>query len=123
MLNVDCLADCSLASLADLLNLQCVGLSRIVYKLGRRTVRPARVFAIAGFGPDRSNFDRTVSLRSSVKNGGHKGVPGRKWLLADDDEDPLKVYEEQRKNNLEIVRRSIDGTNGAEALKSLLRYP
>ncbi|KAK4045965.1 hypothetical protein OIV83_006485 [Microbotryomycetes sp. JL201] len=101
--------------------LNCLALSRSCFKMkgSRLSIPPARVFAISGLGPDRSNWERTVELRRQRKS--------RDWLkyggmlasrqagklpagvsfteIPEWNETGMEVYEAQRVAGLAIAER------------------
>lgn len=101
--------------------LNCVALSRSCFKLqgSRLSIPPARVLALSGVGPDRSNWERTLRLRDKrqgrdwLKYGGMRAAAeagklpaGTEFIARPEwDETGMETYEARRQAGLAIVGR------------------
>lgn len=101
--------------------LNCIALSRSCFKLrgSRLSIPPARVLAISGVGPDRSNWERTLQLRKERKSRawlkyGGELVAQRSGKLpagvvfeekSEWADDGMSAYEERRLAGLAVVER------------------
>ncbi|KAG0138887.1 hypothetical protein CROQUDRAFT_55536, partial [Cronartium quercuum f. sp. fusiforme G11] len=101
--------------------LNCISITRTVNKIGRRTVQPAKLFAACGFGIDETNWNQICKLREEGKSKGSKLSKSQEWLIDINEFDGLNSFEVQRLENLEIIRKALDGNslNGVELLKTL----
>lgn len=105
--------------------LNCLSITRMVNKIGRRTVRPERLMALNGMGQEASEWDTLSRVRAQEDPKLHNKrsvlSPAQEWLLSSEPFEPFLKYEPIRKKNLEIIRAALDGdlANGAERLKDL----
>ncbi|KAA1106176.1 hypothetical protein PGT21_030287 [Puccinia graminis f. sp. tritici] len=111
--------------------LNCLSITRMVNKIGRRTVRPEKLMALSGLGMDPSEWETLSRLRirtpdpathhpAPPSNTSHLN-PAQEWLVSSDPFEPFQKYEALRTRNLEIIRAGLDGDLkiGAERLKEL----
>jgi hypothetical protein len=105
---------------------QCLSITRMVNKIGRRTVRPEKLMGLSGLGMEPSEWESLSRLRTPShhpapsSNTSHLN-PAQEWLVSSDPFEPFQKYESLRIKNLEIIRAGLDGDlkGGAERLKEL----
>jgi len=108
--------------------LNCLSITRMVNKIGRRTVRPERLMALSGLGQEAREWEALSEQLRKLPQAEHKRpqhshqlTPAQEWLLADEPFLPFQKYEPLRSKNLHIIRAALDGdrASGAERLKEL----
>ncbi|KAI9601008.1 hypothetical protein H4Q26_000805 [Puccinia striiformis f. sp. tritici PST-130] len=108
--------------------LNCLSITRMVNKIGRRTVRPEKLMALSGLGQEPKEWEQISQLRqvqvdksSSTTQSSSKLDPAQQWLVSPEPLDSFLKFEDRRVHNLEIIRAALDGDLkiGAERLKDL----
>ncbi|OAV88972.1 hypothetical protein PTTG_12213 [Puccinia triticina 1-1 BBBD Race 1] len=108
--------------------LNCLSITRMVNKVGRRTVRPERLMGLSGLGLEASQWVTLARLRlrddgthHPTSSNSYNLNPAQEWLVSPEPFEPFQKYESLRLKNLEIIRTGLDGDlkTGAERLKEL----
>lgn len=106
--------------------LNCLSITRMVNKIGRRTVPPEKLMAISGLGQNEQQWQQICQLRRYNHHGDQRKSKNslnasQDWLLNGESMNLFQEYEPTRRRNLEIIRSALDGdpTTGAERLKEL----